>query len=100
MTSSDLWSDGSTRAATSQPQAAELGDEVDDADRRNAEEVGLAVDQLLRARGNPGVVTAAGRIFVVGGGGDPPADTSSEAFDPNTNVWQQLDALFRSGAAR
>jgi DnaK suppressor protein len=37
-------------AATGQPQTAELGDEVDDADRRNAEETGLAVDQLLRAR--------------------------------------------------
>jgi DnaK suppressor protein len=35
---------------TSRPQAAELGDEVDDADRRNAEETGRAVDQLLGAR--------------------------------------------------
>jgi RNA polymerase-binding transcription factor DksA len=31
-------------------RAAELGDEVDDADRRNAEETGTAVDQLLQAR--------------------------------------------------
>jgi DnaK suppressor protein len=38
------------QAATGQPQAAELGDEVDDADRRNAEQTGTAVDQLLRAR--------------------------------------------------
>jgi DnaK suppressor protein len=38
------------RAETGRPPAAELGDEVDDADRRNAEETGLAVDQLLRAR--------------------------------------------------
>jgi DnaK suppressor protein len=38
------------QAETGQPQAAELGDEVDDADRRNAEQTGLAVDQLLRAR--------------------------------------------------
>jgi DnaK suppressor protein len=38
------------KAATSQPQAAELGDEVDDADRRNAEQTDLAVDRLLRAR--------------------------------------------------
>jgi DnaK suppressor protein len=38
------------QAEIGQPQAAELGDEVDDADRRNAEETGLAVDQLLRAR--------------------------------------------------
>ena len=38
------------QAETSRPPAAELGDEVDDADRRNAEETGMAVDQLLRAR--------------------------------------------------
>ena len=38
------------QAETGKQQPAELGDEVDDADRRNAEETGLAVDQLLRAR--------------------------------------------------
>jgi DnaK suppressor protein len=38
------------QAAAGQPQGAELGDEVDDADRRNAEQTGMAVDQLLRAR--------------------------------------------------
>jgi DnaK suppressor protein len=38
------------QAETSRPQAAELGDEVDDADRRNTEQTGMAVDQLLRAR--------------------------------------------------
>jgi DnaK suppressor protein len=38
------------QAETGEPPAAELGDEVDDADRRNAEETGLAVNQLLRAR--------------------------------------------------
>ena len=38
------------QAAAGEPQAAELGDEVDDADRRTAEETGLAVDELLRAR--------------------------------------------------
>jgi DnaK suppressor protein len=38
------------QAETGQPQAAELGDDVDDADRRNAEQTGLAIDQLLRAR--------------------------------------------------
>jgi DnaK suppressor protein len=37
-------------AAAGEPQAAELGDEVDDADRRNAEQTGMAVDQLLQAR--------------------------------------------------
>jgi DnaK suppressor protein len=37
-------------AETGEPQAAELGDEVDDADRRNAEQTGMAVDQLLGAR--------------------------------------------------
>ena len=38
------------QADTGEPQPAELGDEVDDADRRNAEQTGMAVDQLLRAR--------------------------------------------------
>jgi DnaK suppressor protein len=38
------------QAAAGEPPAAELGDEVDDADRRNAEQTGLAVDRLLRAR--------------------------------------------------
>jgi N-acetylneuraminic acid mutarotase len=49
-------------------------------------------------RGNPGVATAGGRIFVVGGAGGQlgpgtvVALTSSEVFDPQTNTWQQLDA--------
>ena len=38
------------QAETDPPQAAELGDEVDDADRRDAEQTAMAVDQLLRAR--------------------------------------------------
>jgi DnaK suppressor protein len=38
------------RDEANEPQEADLGDEVDDADRRNAEETGMAVDQLLRAR--------------------------------------------------
>jgi DnaK suppressor protein len=38
------------QAATGDPQAVELGDEIDDADRRDAEQTGTAVDQLLRAR--------------------------------------------------
>src|SRR5918994_4821821 len=38
------------QAESGEPQATELGDEVDDADRRNAEQTGMAVDQLLRAR--------------------------------------------------
>jgi hypothetical protein len=38
------------QAETGEPQAAELGDDVDDADRRNTEQSGMAVDQLLRAR--------------------------------------------------
>jgi DnaK suppressor protein len=37
-------------AEAGEPQAAELGDDVDDAARRTAEETGTAVDQLLRAR--------------------------------------------------
>jgi hypothetical protein len=35
------------QAATGEPQAAELGDDVDDADRRNADQTGMTVDQLL-----------------------------------------------------
>jgi aminoglycoside phosphotransferase len=35
------------QAATGAPQVAELGDDVDDADRRNVEQTGMAVDQLL-----------------------------------------------------
>jgi DnaK suppressor protein len=38
------------QAETGQPQPAELGDAVDDADRRTAEETAMAVDQLLGAR--------------------------------------------------
>jgi DnaK suppressor protein len=38
------------RAAASEPQEADPGDEVDDADRRNAEQTHTAVDQLLGAR--------------------------------------------------
>jgi DnaK suppressor protein len=38
------------QAETGEPPAAELGDDVDDVDRRNAEQTGMAVDQLLRAR--------------------------------------------------
>jgi DnaK suppressor protein len=38
------------QAEAGEPQAAELGDDVDDAARRTAEETGTAVGQLLRAR--------------------------------------------------
>jgi DnaK suppressor protein len=38
------------QAEPGRPEAAELGDEVDEADRRNDEQTGMAVDQLLRAR--------------------------------------------------
>ena len=38
------------QAETGEPPTAELGDDVDDADRRNAEQTGTAVDQLLQAR--------------------------------------------------
>jgi hypothetical protein len=51
------------QAEASRPPVAELGDEVDDADRRNAEETGVAVDQLLRPRwaalGTPAAVMTA-----------------------------------------
>src|SRR5215218_6676285 len=36
--------------AAGEPQVADLGDEVDDADRRDAQQTGMAVDQLLRTR--------------------------------------------------
>ena len=38
------------QADPGRPEAAELGDEVDEADRRNDEQTGMAVDQLLRDR--------------------------------------------------
>src|SRR5262245_41945427 len=38
------------QAETSRPQPAELGDELDEADRRNDEETDMAIDQLLQAR--------------------------------------------------
>ena len=38
------------QAEASDPPPAELGDDVDDADRRNAEQTSTAVGQLLRAR--------------------------------------------------
>jgi DnaK suppressor protein len=38
------------QAETGKPEAAEPGDEVDNAGRRDAEESGMAVDQLLPAR--------------------------------------------------
>ena len=38
------------QAETGEPQPADQGDEVDDADRRDAEQTGTAVDQLLQAR--------------------------------------------------
>ena len=38
------------RAEAGEPQAADLGDEVDDADRRDAAQTDTAVDRLLRAR--------------------------------------------------
>ena len=37
-------------AGSSEPEVAELGDEVDDADRRDATQTGAAVNWLLRAR--------------------------------------------------
>jgi DnaK suppressor protein len=38
------------QAETGDPQVADVGDEVDDADSRNAEQTGTAIDQLLRQR--------------------------------------------------
>jgi DnaK suppressor protein len=41
---------GPLLAAVGRPDAADLGDEVDDADRRDAAETATAVDRLLRER--------------------------------------------------
>jgi DnaK suppressor protein len=38
------------QAETSQPEPDDVGDEVDEADRRNAQETDLALDQLLQSR--------------------------------------------------
>jgi DnaK suppressor protein len=38
------------QAQISQPEPADLGDEVDEADRRNAQETDFALDQLLQSR--------------------------------------------------
>jgi hypothetical protein len=38
------------RAEAGEPKAAELGDEVDDANQRDTEQTGTAIDQLLRTR--------------------------------------------------
>jgi hypothetical protein len=59
------------QAETGEPQAADVGDEVDDADRRNAEQTGTAVDQHFRgsaARSHGGVLgrTAVGEHILRG----------------------------------
>ena len=64
------------QAETGKPEMAQLGDEVDDADRRNAEETGMEVDRLLRARwsGAPAGRGPAGRRQLRPFGPQRPAD--------------------------
>ena len=56
-----------------------------------------AVTPMNTPRENPGVVSAGGRIFVVGGASDVGPLQSSEVFNPNTNTWQPIDALLPVG---
>jgi DnaK suppressor protein len=89
------------QAAAGQPQAAELGDEVDAAARRNAEQTGLAVDQLLRARFAALVRAearlAAGTYGRSVGSGQPIPDERLEA-DPLAELTIQEAAAAEPGA--
>jgi DnaK suppressor protein len=89
------------QAAAGDPQAAELGDEVDDADRRNAEQTGIAVDQLLRARW-AALVRAEARLAAGSYGrsvrsGQPIPDERLEA-DPLAELTVQEAAAAERGA--
>jgi DnaK suppressor protein len=89
------------QATAGKPQAAELGDEVDDADRRNAEQTGLAVDQLLRAR-LAALVRAEARLAAGSYGrsvrsGQPIPDQRLEA-DPLAELTVQEAAAAERGA--
>jgi DnaK suppressor protein len=89
------------QAATGQPQAAEPGDEVDDADRRNTEQTGTAVDQLLRARwaalGRAEARLAAGRYGRSVRSGQPIPDERLEA-DPLAELTVEEAAATERGA--
>ena len=92
------------QAETGEPQPAELGDEVDDADRRNAEQTGMAVDQLLRARwaalGRAEARLAAGRYGRSVRSGQPIPDERLEA-DPLAELTvQEAAASEKSRPAR
>jgi DnaK suppressor protein len=89
------------QAATAKPQPAELGDEVDDADRRNAEQTGRAVDQLLQARW-AALQRAEARLAAGGYGrsvrsGQPIPDERLEA-DPLAELTIQEAAAAEPGA--
>jgi DnaK suppressor protein len=89
------------QAATGEPQPAELGDEVDDADRRNAEQTGMAVEQLLHARwaalGRAEAQLAAGRYGRSVRSGQPIPDERLEA-DPLAELTVQEAAAAEPGA--
>jgi DnaK suppressor protein len=89
------------QAEAGKPEAAELGDEVDDADRRDAEETGMAVDQLLRARW-AGLVRAEARLAAGSYGrsvrsGQPIPDERLAA-DPLTELTVEEAAATERGA--
>jgi DnaK suppressor protein len=88
------------RAETGKSEAAELGDDVDDADRGNAEQTGMAVDQLLRARWAALVRAearlAAGRYGRSVGSGQPIPDERLEA-DPLAELTIQEEAAAEYG---
>ena len=88
------------QAETGEPQPAEQGDEVDDADRRNAEETELAVDQLLGARwaalGRAEARLAAGSYGRSVASGQPIPDERLEA-DPLAELTVQEAAAAEHG---
>jgi len=89
------------QAATGQPQPAEPGDEVDDADRRNANQTSTAVDQLLQARwaalGRAEARLAAGRYGRSVRSGQPIPDERLQA-DPLAELTVQEAAAAEPGA--
>jgi DnaK suppressor protein len=91
------------QAETGEPEAADLGDDVDDADRRNTEQTGLAVDQLLRARW-AALVRAEARLAAGSYGhslrsGQPIPDERLEA-DPLAELTVQEAAAAGRGRSR
>jgi DnaK suppressor protein len=88
-------------AGPATPDPADLGDEVDDADRRDATQTGTAVNQLLRSRW-AALERAEARLAAGGYGrsvrsGQPIADERLEA-DPLAELTVEEAAAERRGA--